>query len=83
MAACAYARIPFDNTSIWKAQRTNDLFAFITGRLLLYTDPYAVPNNTQAGWTCYAERLWRPGKPHPKKWPSRWATATAACEAHR
>jgi hypothetical protein len=83
MAACNYAHIPFENTSIWRAQRTNDLFAFITGRLLLFTDPFAVPNKVQDGWECYAKRLWRPGKPHPDKWPGYWNTATAVCEAHR
>lgn len=74
-AACAEFKIAFDNDSIWRAQKTNDLFAFITGRLLLFTDPYAVPTDVNAAWTCYAQRLWRPGKPHPSKWPGYWKTA--------
>jgi hypothetical protein len=44
-------------------------------RLLLLTDPYSVPDDAGSAWICYADRLWRPGKPYPGKWAGSWAAA--------
>lgn len=78
--ACVYFHLPFTNEAIWRAQRTNDQFAFITGRLLLWTDPYAMPKEQKVGWVAYADRLWRPGKPHPERWAANWQLATDLIE---
>ncbi|EHL97190.1 hypothetical protein HMPREF9946_04398 [Acetobacteraceae bacterium AT-5844] len=37
--------------------------AYGLARLLLLTDPYAVPETESGAWTCYMNRLWRPGAP--------------------
>ena len=33
--------------------------------------------------TCYADRLWRPGKPHPRHWGDNWLIAGATIPATR
>jgi len=53
----------------------NDLLACIFARLLLFSDPYALPTKEAEGWNYY-ERTWRPGKPHPEKWGEAWDLAT-------
>lgn len=46
-------------------------------RLLLYTDPHPLPKNAADGWDYY-QRNWRPGKPHPDKFPACWKAASDA-----
>ncbi|WP_199707465.1 hypothetical protein [Teichococcus wenyumeiae] len=60
---------------VWRALEGHDLLAYALARLLLLTDPYAVPETVNAGWDCYAKGLWRPGKPHRDKWDTAWAYA--------
>lgn len=50
------------------------------GRLLLWTDSHGLPLETDpvdTGWAMY-QRNWRPGAPHPTRWPACWAKAWAA-----
>ncbi len=60
LAAGLYAHfgLPATNEAIWTAIETNDALA----RLLLRTDPYALPalGNEEGAWQYYL-RLWRPG----------------------
>jgi hypothetical protein len=61
---------------VWAALERDDVLAFAFGRLLLWTDPKPLPGEHDAasGWDLYV-RTWRPGKPHPERWPARFAAA--------
>lgn len=69
---CVLRKVPFDSTAIWTALEKDDIFAACIARLLLWTDPFPLPkpndDGADAAWDLYA-RVWRPGKPHPDKWP--------------
>ena len=49
----------------------DDIFAAVFARLLMWTDPFSLAevDQVQRAWNFY-KRTWRPGKPHPSKWPS-------------
>lgn len=64
-------------SSVWRALEGHDHLATAFARLLLWTDPKALPMTEVDGWDCYI-RNWRPGKPHPENWPSNWAEASKA-----
>ena len=66
---CQALAVPFDRQAIFQAMEFNDILAFGLGRLLLYTDPKALPEigDTQSAWELY-QRVWRPGKPHRQTW---------------
>lgn len=55
--------------NIWQQLETDDVFAAGIARLLLWTDPKALPavDDFDASWALYL-RVWRPGKPHPETW---------------
>jgi hypothetical protein len=77
---CIARRLPAVSTSVvWDELATDDVLAFAFGRLLLTTDPKALPQlgDEQGAWACY-QRNWRPGKPHPERWPANYAAALAA-----
>lgn len=59
---------------VWAALEHDDVLAAGIARLLLRTDPQALPVDKGEGWRCYL-RLWRPGKPRPESWPARWHSA--------
>jgi hypothetical protein len=75
-ALCQALAVPFDRAAIFKAMEFNDVLAFGLGRLLLYTDPKALPEigDAQAAWDLY-QRVWRPGKPHRQTWDELYAAA--------
>lgn len=79
---CAARKAEFAPDSIWRALETDDVLAAGVARLLLYTDPLRLPSvgATAAAWDLYA-RTWRPGKPHPTKWPGNHAKAVAEVRA--
>ncbi|WXL23905.1 hypothetical protein WG219_11115 [Ectopseudomonas mendocina] len=54
----------------------DDVLAAAFARLLLWSDPKRLPkaNDPQGAWDLYI-RTWRPGKPHPEKWPGNYAAA--------
>lgn len=59
----------------------HDVLAAVFARLLLWTDPRALPASTTAfdaaiGWTIY-QAAWRPGRPRPDAWPAHYAQAWA------
>lgn len=73
---CSALGVPFDKRAIWKAMETNDVLGACMARLLLYSSPKALPKlaERQAAWDMYEDN-WRPGKPHPEKWPAYYAAA--------
>jgi hypothetical protein len=75
LVCCDAMGVRAEAPALWRAVEGNDLLAYACARLLLLTDPPAVPTTEGAAWACYADRLWRPGKPHPEKWPANWAAA--------
>lgn len=52
----------------------NDVLAAVFARLLLWTDAAPLPTDADAAWALYL-RTWRPGKPHPGKWPANYLKA--------
>ena len=73
---CQALAVPFDRPAIFQAMEFNDVLAFGLGRLLLYTDPKALPEigDAQEAWDLY-QRVWRPGKPHRQTWDDLYAVA--------
>lgn len=67
---CHARSVAFDPPAIWKALETDDVLAAGLARLLLLTDPCALPlrGEFEASWALYARRTWRPGKPHRSTW---------------
>lgn len=63
--------------AVHPALEMNDTLACACARLLLLTDPSALPTEANAGWAYYL-RNWRPGKPHPETWAGHWQTALQA-----
>lgn len=51
----------------------------VAARLLLRRHPDPLPKLPEYGWKQYMS-LWRPGKPHPDRWPACWEAATIAVE---
>lgn len=78
-AVCASRRVKCTQHDVWLALVADDILAAAFARLLLWTDFHPLPSvdaPAQEGWVCY-ERNWRPGKPHPEKWPACHAMARA------
>ena len=75
-AVCSQLDIPCDVVTVYEAMAWNDTLAASMARLLLFTDPRALPavGDQDAGWEYYI-RNWRPGMPHPQAWPGRYAKA--------
>lgn len=80
---CAAAFVHPNAAAAWRAIEGHDGLAYGFARLLLLTDPYAIPTAPEPAWRCYLERLWRPGAPHHDVWPSNWRRAEAALAAGR
>lgn len=73
MEICEKRGVDFNSELIWKAMETDDVLGAAFARLLMYTDPFPLPDNQEEAWEMYSKRLWRPGKPHPDKWPASWS----------
>lgn len=74
---CAALVVPASSVGVHAALEQNDPLACACARLLLLTDPSALPTEANAGWAYYL-RNWRPGKPHPETWAGHWQTALQA-----
>ena len=72
-AVCKARGVDPERMAVWKAMETDDVLGAAFARLLMYTDPFPLPDSQADAWEMYAKRLWRPGKPHPDKWPASWA----------
>ena len=77
---CAARRVLCERQAVWEALETDDVLAAAFARLNLYGDPFALPavGQCNAAWELYL-RVWKPGKPHPDKWPARYDAAVLAC----
>lgn len=80
-ALCKARSVACDPDAIYAALEYDDVLAAGVARLLLWTDPKALPQIGEAdvAWALY-QRTWRPGKPHPQTWPALYAQAMAALE---
>lgn len=65
-----------DATLPYMALEHNDILAAICARLLLWTDPAAIPTQGEAApaWNLYS-RTWRPGAPRRNTWDAHFAAA--------
>lgn len=71
------AGLDFDANEIWEsfAATQGDELACAFARLLLFTDPAALPrlhpDEAEEAWQTYL-RCWRPGSPHRETWDAFW-----------
>lgn len=74
---CRQIGIAADPKTVWAAMETNDVLAAGFARLLLLADAKALPKigEVQSAWTLYADRTWRPGKPHRDTWDGFYSQA--------
>lgn len=77
-SVCLSRGVPFDVEAIYQAITIDDVLAAACARLLLWSDPYALPPTyaQSSGWDLYL-RCWRPGKPHPDVWPANYERGRA------
>ena len=61
--------------TVWARLEHDDVLAAAFARMLLWTDPRPLPTYETEAWENYL-RNWRPGKPHPQRWPAAWEQAT-------
>lgn len=78
LAACAWRGVQPVAMDVWNAIENDDVLASVLARLGYLADPQPLPEvgNVDAAWLCYL-RNWRPGKPHPEKWPALYARVRA------
>lgn len=74
---CEVLSVQPDSRAVWEALEHNDVLAAAFARLLLYSDPLPLPgrNDMVGSWRLYALRTWRPGRPHPGRWPDNFQRA--------
>lgn len=75
VSICQARGVQPERVAVWKAMETDDVLGAAFAAMLIYTDPFQMPTTKDAAWEMYADRLWRPGKPHPEKWQESWAFA--------
>ncbi|CUJ60349.1 Uncharacterised protein [Achromobacter xylosoxidans] len=77
-ALCKARSVSCDPDAIYAALEYDDVLAAGVARLLLWTDPKALPavGDADAAWALYL-RTWRPGKPKPDSWPDLYRQAAA------
>ncbi len=76
---CSMRDVQPTTLSAWRALEHDDVLAAAFARLLLWTDPRALPavGDEPGAWALYL-RCWRPGKPRPEKWTAYYRAAVAA-----
>jgi hypothetical protein len=79
---CQRRQVIFDPHEIWETLEFDDILAASCARLLMWTDPYAVPVEEDPAWSMYCDRCWRPGKPHPDTWSDYWMQAGIAMDTY-
>ena len=73
---CSRRDVAFDPDEIYDAMLSDDILGAACARLLMWTDPYAIPTEPEPAWHMYADRTWRPGKPRPDDWPGNYVQAS-------
>ncbi len=78
-AVCAALGVHCDTSTVYQEMINNDNLACSMARLLLLTDPAALPamGDVDVAWQYYL-RNWRPGMPHPEAWPSKYRASREA-----
>ncbi|MGB3818074.1 hypothetical protein [Achromobacter pulmonis] len=78
-ALCKARSVACDPDAVYAALEYDDVLAAGVARLLLWTDPRALPpvGDAAAAWALYL-RTWRPGKPWPDSWNRLYLQAAAA-----
>ena len=76
-ALCKARGVECADRSIWDAIEKDDVLAAALARLLIYSDPFTLPRlgDMDAAWRLYADRTWRPGKPHRATWNAFYSQA--------
>lgn len=72
-SVCKARGVEPERMAVWNAMEHDDVLGAAFARLLMYTDPKPLPDTSDGVWDMYANRLWNPGRPHPKEWPTSWA----------
>lgn len=77
-SVCKARGVPATADAVYEALDKDDVLAAAFARLLLWSDPQALPTvgATDAAWALYL-RTWRPGRPHPQTWPDLYRQAAA------
>lgn len=73
---CAIRKVAPAVDAVHQGLVTDDILACAFARLLLWTDPRAIPTDEAEAWKYYL-RIWRPGKPRENHWPGNWEQAEA------
>lgn len=76
---CEARDVPAVAAHVWAQLPHDDILAAAFARLLLYSDPQPLPKlgDEVGAWALYL-RTWRPGRPHPERWPGNYAQALLA-----
>ena len=79
LAVCRIRNVIATEGAVYAALEHDDVLAAAFARLLLWTDPKALPGlrDEQGAWDLYL-RTWRPGKPHRHTWDALYAKALEA-----
>lgn len=79
IAACEACRVVTHAAPATRALEGHDMLAAMFARLLILTEPRALPGNAKEGYEQYLN-LWRPGKPQGfDRWGTNWNTADETC----
>ncbi|OAS91966.1 hypothetical protein A6I77_04035 [Achromobacter xylosoxidans] len=80
-ALCEARNVSCDPDAIYAALEYDDVLAAGVARLLLWTDPKALPRIGYAdeGWVLYL-RIWRPGHPHRSTWNDFYKVAVSSVD---
>lgn len=76
-SVCAARGVAAEPQAVWAAIEADDILAAAFARLLLWAAPIKLPerDGQASAWVLYATYAWRPGKPHPERWPANWLRA--------
>lgn len=79
LKVCEARGVAADSRAVWDALERDDVLAAAFARLLIYSDPLALParGDVEQAWRLYAVRTWRPGRPHRDRFGPNYQRAMA------